>query len=41
MIVHRPQEGEDLGERMANAMKTAFAEGSQSVIIVSHTIAAV
>ena len=37
VIVHRPQLGEgDLGEKMGDAMKVAFAEGAKSVVVVSN-----
>ena len=37
MSIHRPQVGEDLGARMANAIDVAFTEGVQTVIVVNHS----
>lgn len=35
MVVYRPQQGEDLGEKMANAIQDAISEGAESVVVVS------
>ena len=36
MIVYREQIGDDLGHKMANAIKDAFNEGVNTVLIVSR-----
>ena len=36
MVVCRPQQGKDLGERMANAVQDALNEGAESVVVVSR-----
>ncbi|OPY89292.1 MAG: 2-phospho-L-lactate guanylyltransferase [Syntrophus sp. PtaU1.Bin208] len=35
---YRPQEGADLGERMKNAFKSAFAEGMASVVLIGSDL---
>ena len=35
IVVCRPQQGKDLGERMANAVRDALNEGAESVVVVS------
>jgi rSAM/selenodomain-associated transferase 1 len=38
LITHREQGGEDLGQKMGNAMKDAFNEGASNVVIVGSDI---
>ncbi len=35
---YRPQKGADLGERMKNAFKSAFAEGMKSVVLIGSDL---